>query len=350
MKKNPDFIIYILAILYFLCDGTIGYAQEDESYCSTYTFEMIPGDSIRLIPEEDGNTFTGQISKKVDLNFDGLDDFIIINWPNNGNETETFDVQKEYTLRGKTYQVGRLLLKDFQYGPLTLRVIEKDTITDILAPMDEYPDLEMSRADLIQLHERPFFFVIDRYRVYLVDLENEKISARIQPGLGVEYGDDSISGTVNGFQFFDEDNYLLGIAASYGLFCFNISDLDHPKELLRYSSQSDDQGQPYFFLEQNPDGYYNGIMSQSDTTKKSTHVSNFYTAAEKATYLFQDAHLAVPEEPYADPADYEIGRPKSFVLLYEKGTNGKKILWVVDLQKRTLIKGEEAQRFIEKNP
>src|SRR5690606_15187410 len=114
------------------------------------------------------------------------------------DKAKTFDVQKEYTHRGKTYQVGRMLLKDFQYGPLTLRVIEKDTITDIIAPIDEYPDLEMSRVELIQLHGRPFFFVIDRYRVYLVDLQNEKISARIQPGVGVEYGDDSISGTING--------------------------------------------------------------------------------------------------------------------------------------------------------
>ncbi|HLT89294.1 MAG TPA: hypothetical protein VKZ57_17045, partial [Sphingobacterium sp.] len=302
------------------------------------------GDSVRLIREDDSSTFNGQISKKVDLNFDGLDDFIInfgqcgnwgdclygiyvqktdqkytcvfhpeywysgkwdllekeftrvdgvqwmklrlysrtdygggppgivttsslqfdgsryqnielqslTNWPNNMNETETFGVQKEYAHRGKTYQVGRMLLKDFQYGPLTLRVIEKDTITDIIAPIDEYPDLEMSRVELIQLHGRPFFFVIDRYRVYLVDLPNEKISARIQPDLGVEYGDDSIRGTVNGFQFFDDDNYLLGIAVSYGVFCFNISDLDDPKELLRYTSDFSDRGQPYFFWSKMP--------------------------------------------------------------------------------------------------
>lgn len=266
------------------------------------------------------------------------------------DKTKTFDVQKEYSLRGKTYQVGRMLLKDFQYGPLTLRVIEKDTITDIIAPIDEYPDLEMSRADLIQLHGRPFFFVIDRYRVYLVDLENEKISARIQPGVGVAYGDDAISGTVNGFQFFDNDNYLLGIAVSYGVFCFNISDLDHPKELLRYTSDISDKGQPYFFLEQNADDSYNGLVSRSDTTKKSTHVSNFYTATEKASYLFGDAHLSVPKEPYADPTDYEIGHPEPFLLLYEKGTNGKQTPWVVDLKKGIVIKGEAAQRFIDKQP
>lgn len=440
MGKGSDFIIYILVILYVLCNGTSSYAQEDAYYCSTYTFEMIAGDSVRLISEDDGSTFTGQISKKVDLNFDGLDDFIInfgqcgnwgdclygiyiqqtdqkytcvfqpeywysgkwdllekeytrvdgmrwmklrlysrtdygdgppgivptyllqfdsngyqtiklqslTNWPNNANETETFGVQKEYTYRGKTYQVGRMSLKDFKYGPLTLRVIEQDTITDTLAPMDEYPDLQMSHADLIKLRGRPFFFVIDRYRVYLVDLENEKISSRIQPGLGVEYGDDSISGTVNGFQFFDEDNYLLGMAVSYGVFCFNISDLDDPKELLRYTSDVSDRGQPYFFLEQNADGTYNGIVSRSDTLKKVRYISNFYTATEKATYLFQDAQIMPLDEPYIDPSIDEA--PKPFVLLYEKGTNGKRIPWVVDLDKGRLIQGRSVQRFIGGQP
>lgn len=49
----------------------------DESYYSTYTLEMMPGDSVRLIPEDGGSPLTGQVSKKVDLNFDGLDDYII---------------------------------------------------------------------------------------------------------------------------------------------------------------------------------------------------------------------------------------------------------------------------------
>src|SRR5690606_40968525 len=93
------------------------------------------------------------------------------------------------------------------------------------------------------------------------------------PGQEVEYGDDSISGTVSGFQFFDGDNYLLGIAVSYGVFCFNISDLDEPKELSRYTGHYGDRGQPYFFLEQNADGSYNGMVSRSDTLKKSDYVS-----------------------------------------------------------------------------
>lgn len=57
----------------------------------------------------------------------------------------------------------------------------------------------------------------DRYQVYLVDLENEKFSAPMQPGMEIDYGNDAISGTLSGFQFFDEDRYLLGTAANYGI-------------------------------------------------------------------------------------------------------------------------------------
>src|SRR5690606_37597111 len=433
MQKSPHFIRFILTTLILFCGVPLSYGQQDfpdQRDCLYYRVESTSGDSVRLIPKGDCDAINGEIAKKTDLNFDGLDDLIInfgqcrnwgdciygiyaqqadgkytcvfqpeywysgqwdvleneynlINgvrwmklrlytrtdhggsspglvptsflqfdgssyqnielqslssWPKHQDKTETFGVEKEYQYKGKTYQVGRLLLKDFQYGALTLRIIEKNNITDISAPMDEYPDLEMSHTRLIHLHSRPFFFVIDRYRVYLVDLENQKISVRIQPGQEVEYGDDSISGTVSGFQFFDGDNYLLGIAVSYGVFCFNISDLDDPKELSRYTGHYGDRGQPYFFLEQNADGSYNGMVSRSDTLKKSDYVSNFYTGTQKATYLFRDAHLMPPSGTYINPVNDET--PKSFVLFYEKGTNGKKTPWVVDLKKGILIKGE----------
>lgn len=230
--------------------------------------------------------------------------------------------ETEFDHAGKLYRVERLLLKTGKYGPLTLRIYERDRFNqyqvqcrNIVAPDSE--DLEISKVTLLTLKEHPFFLVQDRYRLFLIDLEKETISPAIRPGLGVEYGEDAISGQMNGLQFFDNDNYLLGIAVSYGVFCFNISNLDHPKELLRYSSDFSDQGQPYFFLEQKPDGSYNGIVSQSDTTKPSTHISRFYTETKKARYLFRNARLVTPEGPYADPADYEIGRPEPFLLLKE---------------------------------
>ena len=106
---------------------------------------------------------------------------------------------------------------------------------------------------------------------------------------------------MDGFRFFDKGNYLLGIAVNYGLFCFDVSDLDNPKELQRYSSQSGDEGQPYFFLQQQSDGTWNGIIAQSDTLKKSRSVTGFYTETKPARFLFQNTQLRSPTASYTDP-------------------------------------------------
>lgn len=449
MKKNVTVICFILTTV-LLCGHQTSYGQyanEDESNDLIYTVEVMPGDAVRLIPDHGADILTADISKKVDLNFDGLDDLIVMfpetygnwgdcvygiyaqkengkyvcvfqeywfsyqwdllenecnlvdgvrwmklrlysrtdygggppgwipthflqfdgkryqeiglqsltNWPQHIDKTETFGVEKEYQYQGKTYQVGRMLLKDFTYGPLTLRIMEHDNITDICAPMDENPDLETSQTRLVQLRNRPFFLVKDRYHAYLIDLEQERIFPIIMPGRGVNYGDDAISKTIGGFHFFDNDQYLLGAAVNYGPFCFNISDLDHPVELKRYSSQSSDYGQPYFFLEQNADGTYNGLISQSDKTEKSSFESVFYSEEIEANYLFQKAHLATPEDIYADPADYEIGHPEPYLLLHEKVYTKQGNIqeidlkpWVIDLKKGVLLKGKQAKQFIKK--
>lgn len=267
------------------------------------------------------------------------------------DSSEFFEIEKEYQYQDKTYQAGRLLLKNFKYGPLTLRIIKDDNSRDISAPMDEYPDLEMSKTCLVRLHNRPFFLVIDRYRVYLIDLEREEISGIMQPGLGVEYGDDSISGTVSGIRFFDHDQYLIGYAVSYGPFCFNISDLSHPRELQRYTDRYEDGGQPYFFLEQQPNGLWNGFTAQSDTLRH-----ELFKGIKNTSFLFRDARLATPDGIYADPADYEIGHPEPFLVLQEivpvpnDKDNPQEVdlqPWVIDLKKGKLLKGKAAQRFIE---
>lgn len=268
--------------------------------------------------------------------------------PEHRGQMQTFDMEKEVKHLGKTYQLGRLLPNEGTYGRLTLRIRDDDGMRDQLASPVQY--LEISKVEVLRLKGRPFFFVTGRHQLFLVDMEGEKIAPYIRPGVNVAYGDDAISGQMNGFQFFDGGNYLLGIAVSYGVFCFNISDLDHPKELLRYSSDFSDQGQPYFFLEQNADGTCNGIVSQSDTTKKSTHISRFYTKTKPAKYLFRNARLAAPPGPYADPSDYETGHPEPFLLLKELGSDVTGTPWVIDLKQGKLLQGKQARRFMEKQP
>lgn len=98
-------------------------------------------------------------------------------WPKHMHEADTLDVYKEYEYKGKTYQIGRLLLEDAQLGPLILRVSENNRQRDHMSEPIDYP--ELSRVELIKLKGRPFFFVIDRYHLFLVDIEAEKIAPSI---------------------------------------------------------------------------------------------------------------------------------------------------------------------------
>src|SRR5690606_41529313 len=127
-------------------------------------------------------------------------------------------------------------------------------------------------------------------------------------------------------QLYEQENYLQRFAVGSRLLLFNDTNLDQLNELLRYCSLFYDRGQPSLFLEEDLDGSYRGIVSKSDTRKKARYISNFYTATEKATYLFKDAQIILPNEPYIDPVVDETPRP--FLLFYEKKKNDKKVPFV----------------------
>lgn len=272
------------------------------------------------------------------------------------NSSEFFEIQKEYKNWGKTYQVGRIQFKNYTYGKFTLRIIDQlQNVKEIYAPVDYPADLQTSRSYLIELNKHPFFFVADRYHAHLIHIKQEKIYPAIIPGQQVNYAQDAISQTIGGFHFLD-NKYFLGGAVNYGPFCFNITNLDHPTELKRYSSCSSDYGQPYFFLEKNKDGTYNGLISHSGKSKQSSFESVFYTEKIKASYLFKNAKLAPYEEAHYDPADYENGQTQPYLLLHEINKKLKSNLqqskhtpWIIDLKKGVLLKGKQAYQFLKDN-
>src|SRR5690606_17962938 len=133
-------------------------------------------------------------------------------------------------------------------------------------------------------------------------------------------------------------------SVSYGPFCFNISNLDYPKELQRYSDQYWDSGQPYFFLDQQSDNSWNGFIAQSEDVTK-LGGSPLYKEIKDIRFLFREAYIIPHSGPYLNPVIEEASMP--FILLYEKKTSGKKIPWVVDLVKGKLLKGETASQFIK---
>ena len=242
---------------------------------------------------------------------------------------ESFSVYAEAHVEGKIFQVGSGEQPGGTDGPLMLRVKEGCAVHNHAAA--SLRQLDRVDVRLMPVEGKPLLLVRDRYHLILVDTQTEKISAAMRPGVGVAFGDDAISGQMDGIRFFDDDTYLQGVAVSYGVFCFNISDWENPRELRRYSAEADDYGQPYFFLEQEANGNYTGFIARSDTTKKSSHISNFYTRTTPPHYLFRHTRLEAPEGPYADPADYEIGCPSRYLQLYALEGEKGRVLWRIDL-------------------
>lgn len=252
---------------------------------------------------------------------------------------EPFVVHAEVRLGEKVFQVGSMEQSDGTAGSPVLRVREGSAVRD-------YAAASLRQLDTVDVWldpwvGKPLLLVRDRYHLILVDTQTEAVSAAIRPGVGVAFGDDAISGQMKGLRLFDDDAYLQGVAVGYGVFCFDISDWEHPRELQRYSGEAADYGQPYFFLDQVADGSYTGFISQSDTTKKSTHISNFYTETTPPRYLFRHVRLEGPKGPYADPADYEIGHPEPYLQLYAlEGAEGR-TPWVIDLVTGELVEDDK---------
>ena len=249
---------------------------------------------------------------------------------------EPFSVHAEVRLGEKVFQVGSVEEPD---GTAVLRVREGNAVRDYTAASLRQLDTEDIWLD--SWEGKPLLLVRDRYHLILVDTQTEVVSAAICPGVGVAFGDDAIAGQMDGLRFSENDTYLQGVAVGYGVFCFNISDWGHPRELHRYSAEAADYGQPYFFLDREADDRYTGFIAQSDTTKKSPHISNFYTETTPPRYLFRHVRLETPKGPYADPADYEIGHPEPYLQLYALERAERRTPWVIDLVMGELVVGDE---------
>ncbi|GAB3012148.1 hypothetical protein GCM10027051_13690 [Niabella terrae] len=244
-----------------------------------------------------------------------------------------FRIAISWQLGDRYYQAGWWQRGNWQYGPLSLRVEENSGPYEVSAPPDPLSDPDMSSAQRMYLQGKPYFLIKDRYQLYLIDLE-AKTFAALQPGKGLDYGEDAISGTMRGLRFFD--HYLLGNAVSYGLFCFNIQDPAHPRELKRYTAVYSNLGQPYFFLDEHPDGTLSGLFAQSDTLNKSTVISQFYTTIKNPWYVFQKEKRLQPTSGYTDPVN--LPDPDAYLNLIKNRRVGKPVNWTIDLKQGLLLK------------
>ena len=261
-------------------------------------------------------------------------------------QKRAYQVHKEYEYMGSRYQVGQLHLKgEGLSNPLSLRVrSDQSRIIDFLAaPLDQ---TEIGKVKLSADQTRPYFLVEEHYHLLVMDLLDCQLSGWMKPGENVPYAEDGMSGTISGSRLSEDGKYVFGAAVNYGVFCYALLDWHSPRELKRYSSRREDQGQPYFFLEQNKDGTYNGLIAHSDLIGVEAKKSKLFRTVREVRSLFTHAALRLQEAPYADPADYEKGRVESYVYMEAKAKNGASIPWVVDLKSGQLLTGEAAILYL----
>lgn len=160
-------------------------------------------------------------------------------------------------------------------------------------------------AEMFSLHQSgersATILIASRYEVLLFHPDSPRLSRPIRPGNSVEYGDDAISGTLDGLYY--TNGFLTGSAVGYGLFCVEVADWERPSALLRISSNSQNNGQPYLFLKQKGDGLWDGFAAASDTGSLSPHLNRHYTRTLPLRTVFTDMRVdpSVIQDPLHHP-------------------------------------------------
>ncbi len=225
-----------------------------------------------------------------------------IPYPENDFVTYQFYEDKNLSTQ---FEIGRFEIKDHkilqnQSGEFVYKPIEENQKTNSIYDNQlvwiylkvstknttSYFSLEeMYDVDLFQfenLNSPKILLIKNRYAFYLFDLDEFTFSEKQIPGLNQYEGEDAISGLIDAFTLFDEEKFLLGFAQGFGIFCFDISHLSKPKELIQKSEIISDEKKNYLFYLKNKSKV---ISAEVDPQNKSKNIENFYLKLSNIHYL-----------------------------------------------------------------
>jgi hypothetical protein len=199
----------------------------------------------------------------------------------------------------------------------------------------DYNDIDIDMAQFVAYYfgDRKFIVITVRYRFYIVNLSNYKVIGPLFPKpKGCR--EDAIRGSMGkGFKVFDNGQYLLGTAADFGVFCFNLLDLYHPFEIDGYYTEPPYPSQFYFYLDHRVDNIYNGIF-----------VNNATRNIDKIDYLFKG--FKFQQNNNDSIIKYVID--KLYLLLKQYDKEDNIIDLVIDYKNGRLLKPESDKDLINK--
>lgn len=192
--------------------------------------------------------------------------------------------------------------------------------------LDRYHDIDS--FEFVDLKSDNFLILKDIYTFYIYDFQKEILSESCFPGKNQYEGEDAISGQFDALTLFDEEKFLLGNVQGFGVFCFDISDLTHPKELKQFAIQDSNEGQNYTFFHESKNGIFDIIVANSDLNSESKNINNLYQKLENVSYA--DKKIKISKDKNGHP---EIQSWKYFL----KFSFGKKH-YLYDLETGILMK------------
>lgn len=135
---------------------------------------------------------------------------------------------------------------------------------------------------------RNFIIIGSRYSFYILDACNEKLIGPFHPKQRSET-QDSQSGMLYGYKIIDNGQYLLVNVMDFGVFCYNLLDLNCPKEVSFYKSDSIFFKGRYVFLDLIKENLYDMISASGGNYAKDIEFKFIF----KGYKLQQDKDLNV---------------------------------------------------------
>lgn len=109
--------------------------------------------------------------------------------------------------------------------------------------------------------ERNFAIIGGRYKFYIVNVSNNKLIGPYYSSCRVER-EDAQTGVLNAFKIAQDAQYLFVNALDNGLTCFSLLDLNNPKEVDFYKSDSIFFKGKFVFIDKQKENIFNGFSAE----------------------------------------------------------------------------------------
>ncbi|WP_445588977.1 hypothetical protein [Sunxiuqinia sp. A32] len=139
----------------------------------------------------------------------------------------------------------------------------KNRVLDEIVLEKEYDPYKFGATSL---GKRNVAIIAGRHQFFVLDCNSNQIIKKFK-ATKRGYAQDGQSGVFCAYKFIDNSKYLLANALDFGLFCYDIKNLNNIKTVHFYKSDSIYFKGKYYFLDLDQDDYYNMLLASCGNYK-----------------------------------------------------------------------------------